>query len=579
VKYTYEKLYPFESQDKFRKRYRPDFYLDDYDFYLEHFGITEDNRTPWLSEVEETKYIDSMEWKRDFHLENETMLLETYSYYNKSGILLTKLDEILRSHGVVYKKVDYAEIYDKLFSEREDKYFGEFKKLIQTFIELFKSRGYSEANFEAMREKAKRLNSNFEKNRTLLFLSIVRPIYTSYQKMLRDDGYIDFNDMINLATDLVRNGKTDIKLKYIIIDEYQDISVSRFNLIKEIKKVTNAKVVAVGDDWQSIFRFAGSDIALFTSFDKYLGYSAILRLEKTYRNCQELLNIAEKFVTRNPYQMKKHLSSDKHHSNPIRILGYSQNIGLALQKAIDEIVYLFGENTEIKILGRHNFDIDILKDYPGFAIRKTSNNTRNIHYSRYKDLRLTYRTVHSSKGTEADNVIIINLENELLGFPNKISDDPLLLLVLTDLDSFNYAEERRLFYVAITRTKNLTYLIVPDKNQSIFVKELIESFGIRYSIATGEVSIHENPRCSKCQEGYLMLRENTTDGSKFLGCTNYPHCENRIRHIEILDNYIKCNSCGGYMVRRNGKHGEFYGCTNYPFCVNTINIERKTKYH
>lgn len=576
VKYTYEKLYPFEQVDKYRKQYRPDFYLDEYDIYLEHFGITKDYKVPWLSEIEERKYLEGIEWKRKLHKQNGTILIETYSYYNKTGTLLVELDKLLRSKGVMYKEANYQEIYNKLYNGQNDKHFTEFKKLIQSFIGLYKSKGYSEDSFNLLFQEASRMENRFLRDRTNLFLYLVKPIYSSYQGMLRETGQIDFNDMINLATDIVSKGKSTFKYKYIIIDEYQDISVSRFNLIKEIKNKTNARVVAVGDDWQSIFRFAGSDIDLFTSFDKYLGYSEVLKIENTYRNAQELIDIAGGFIRKNPKQLRKSLKSGKHHSNPIRILGYDASIDIAIRKAIDEIVHLHGKSSEILILGRNNFDIDALEGKEDFEIKKTAR-TVTIKYQQYPDLKINFLTTHRSKGLEADNVIVINLSNWLVGFPNKIADDPLLSLVLTDLDGFDFAEERRLFYVALTRTRNSVYLISPDNNPSIFIEELKKDFHIRYDNSTCAVSIQDNPTCPVCQNGHLVLRENSSNSSRFLGCSNYPLCDTTLRNIEILGNYIKCNQCGGYMVKREGMYGAFYGCTNYPFCQNTLGIDKHTK--
>jgi DNA helicase-4 len=176
---------------------------------------------------------------------------------------------------------------------------------------------------------------------------------------------------------------------------------------------------------------------------------------------------------------------------------------------------------------------------------------------------------------EADNVIVINLENKLVGFPNKISDDPLLSLVLTNQDSYAFAEERRLFYVAITRTKNTTYLLVPDKNKSVFVKELINNFGIHYEFKTGEKTTKDNPKCPKCKTGDLIIRENSVDHSGFLGCSNFPSCDWTKKYTEILSSQIKCNVCGGYMIKKKGRCGEFYWCTNYPYCENTLSIHKR----
>lgn len=580
IQYEYEKRYPFPHNDPNRKQYRPDFYLPEYDIYLEHFGVTKDFRVPWLTPIEEKKYIAGITWKRDFHKQNNTTLLETYSYYSKEKGLLYELENILKTNNVTFKEVDYQDIYETLFKDGGDQYFSEFKKLVGTFIGLYKSNGYSEEYFGKINLDMQKIENDFLRERTAIFLSLVEPIYKIYQKKLKEENQIDFNDMINISTEIVRSGVSNVKFKYIIVDEYQDISVSRFNLIKEIKNQTGAKVMVVGDDWQSIYRFAGSDINLFTNFTNYLGYSEVLKIEMTYRNSQELINIAGKFIMANEKQLRKNLVSQKHHSNPIRILGYKSDILAAFDNAVEEIVYLNGEDAEIMVVARNNFDINVFsppkddshKKHP-YEIFRERDSQIVIRYKKYPKLKIFFFTAHRSKGLEAENVIVINLNDKLFGFPNKIADDPILSLVLTDLDEFDYAEERRLFYVAMTRTKNLTYLLAPESEKSIFIKELIRKQGIKYEFITNEKSLSDNPPCPRCQTGFLVLRENSADGAKFLGCINYPLCDNTFKQIELLNNYVVCTKCGGYMVRRKGRYGAFYGCTNYPFCRNTIDIQ------
>ena len=590
IRYEYEKVYPFPSDDPYRKQYRPDFYLSDYDIYLEHFGITRDYKTPWLSNIESKKYVEGLKWKREFHKKNNTTLLETYSYFNREGVLLTKLDKMLRDHNVIFKPANYQSIYTLLFNDGGDRYFKEFKKLVCTFIGLFKSRGFSLSSFDILNKEILIMKNSFLKERARLFISIIRPIYTVYQDKLKKDSKIDFNDMINLATESIKSGVIKLNYKYIIIDEFQDISVSRYNLLKEIKDQTNAKVMAVGDDWQSIYRFTGSDISLFTNFKRYFGYSEILKIERTYRNSQEIIDISGKFIMKNKNQVSKALVSDKRHSNPIRILGYTEFL-TAFDMAVKEIVLLYGEKTEIMVIGRNNFDIEKFRIKEEGEAEHTNNGTFKpiensqifiakvddqvkISHKKYKSLSIFFTTAHKSKGLESENVIIINLANRLLGFPNKISDDPLLSLVLTDSDDFTYAEERRVFYVALTRTKNSCYLLTPDSEKSLFVEELIKEQKVEYGCHDSVKSIYSNPKCPTCQTGTLVIRENGATTSRFLGCTHYPLCDYTLNNIEVLHDQVKCPSCGGYMVRRRGKYGEFYGCTNYPYCSNTIKVEK-----
>lgn len=578
VNYEYEALYPFET-DKYRKRYRPDFYLPDYDIYLEHFGVNERNKAPWLSPIEEQKYVEGMQWKRELHRQNNTKLIETYSYYVSRGILFIKLRNQLMLKGIKLIEADYTQIYMKLLiDQKEEQQFKEFKKLISTFITLFKSNGFDSHNFDRLEVHTKKEENKFLRERTLLFLNIVRPIYIAYQQYLQKNHAIDFNDMINKATDIVREQKPDsINYKYIIIDEFQDISMGRYRLVKAIKDLTNAKVMAVGDDWQAIYRFAGSDLNLFTDFDKYFGYSKELLIEKTYRNSQQLIDIASQFVVKNEKQTKKKLKSDKRLERPLKIYGYVDDMVRAFATAVDDIVNRMGKTAEIMVIGRNNVDLKFMiqRDTENRFTFKEGSDGAKLTDSKYPNVSLKYVTVHRSKGLEADNVIVINLRNHLIGFPNKISDDPLLSMVLTNAEQFMYAEERRLFYVAISRTKHVTYLIAPDKDTSVFVEELIKDQSIPFEVVTGEPTIRTNPKCDVCQTGVLTIRQ-SSDGRSFLGCSNYPGCNKTYKEIDILKNPIRCTKCGGYMLKRKGPTGEFYGCSNYPLCRNSMEIKSFT---
>lgn len=573
IRYEYEYLYPFKTdKDKYRKAYRPDFYLPDYNIYIEHFGITRDYRTPWLSKIEETKYVEGIQWKRKLHRENHTTLIETYSYLNKEGVLLKELKLLLEKQGVQFNTIDLQVVYKRIaLQQNEERQFKELKKLVNSFITLFKSNGFIEKDFGRIKTQIPLIKSQFLQERTKLFLSIVKPVYKTYQETLKKQKAIDFNDMINIATQLLTvKSSSFFKYKYIIIDEFQDISMGRYRLVKAIKDITKARVMAVGDDWQSIYRFAGSDLELFIRFEEYFGYTKLLKIEQTYRNSQELINVAAKFVKKNPKQLNKEPKSAKSLIQPIKIYGYDTDILTAFIKAIDDIVQNFGEKTEIMILGRNTLDLKYLieKDVSKRFRYSSSANTISCNYNKYPNVKFSFSTIHRSKGLEGENVIIINLVNHLIGFPNKISNDPVLSYVLTNADSFPYSEERRLFYVALTRTKNYTYLITPQSKTSIFVEELIREHNIKFNLITEESQFRDNPNCPKCRSGKLVLKKNQGDMREFVGCSNYPGCSNTYKELDILKNPILCNECQGYMVKRNGKYGLFYGCENYPDCEN-----------
>ncbi|GGG88104.1 hypothetical protein GCM10007415_22570 [Parapedobacter pyrenivorans] len=168
------------------------------------------------------------------------------------------------------------------------------------------------------------------------------------------------------------------------------------------------------------------------------------------------------------------------------------------------------------------------------------------------------------------NVIVLKLSNHLLGFPNKITDDPLLSLLLNDNEAYRFAEERRLFYVALTRTKNEVVLLAPSE-ASLFVEELLKDNNYLLTTTDGAVNA---TACPYCKTGKLLIRQHTANGSQFLGCSHYPSCNQTFKNLEILKNDLMCPDCqSGFMVKRSGRFGDFLGCTNYPGCKNTIKLK------
>lgn len=362
---------------------------------------------------------------------------------------------VLNHFNIKYKnKKEYLKYIDN------NKEIYLFEKLISTFIHLFKCNGFNIKDFTKFKRKINIFNYKKEKN----FLILVLNIYLKYQKYLNDNKEIDFDDMIIKATNIIN--KTNLNYKYIIIDEYQDSSFVRFNLIKEIINKTNSKLMVVGDDFQSIYQFTGCDLSLFLDFKKYFDNSKIMKIQNTYRNSQELIDIAGSFIMKNKSQIKKDLKSNKHIDNPINIV-YYKNIRNTLIKLFD----IIDISKPIMILGRNNNDINMVIDNKLFILENNK-----VIYTKNKNIKMYYLTIHKSKGLESDNVIMINLEDKILGFPSKIEDDKLLKFVSKNKEKYPYGEERRLFYVGLTRTKNKVYLLTPIKNESVFIKELKKDY-------------------------------------------------------------------------------------------------------
>lgn len=556
VKYEYERKYPYGSV-----MYQPDFYLKDYDIYLEHFGVDKKGRAKWLSEHNEEKYIREMELKRENHKKHDTKLLETYSYYKSEGRLTSELEKMLKANKVKLKPLSGEEMHEAV-KNASPHMSAKLGKLIETFINLSKSSRRTERDLELLFSTEKR---------SAVFMKFALPMMREYEAVLKVNNQIDFNDMINRASDIVAEDGLSQSYDYIIVDEYQDISYARFNLITAIKNINDAKLMCVGDDWQSIYRFAGSDVSLFSDFKRYVGKYRQVLIERTYRNSQDLINISSRFVQKNPKQLTKNPVSGKNIHNPVKFIPspYGGEIEV-LRQVVGDIVKNYGRNSSILILVRHSFDLEFIRrDDDLRFIKKINYETGDVQLVGFDDVDIKLMTIHKSKGLEADNVIILNLKNDVFGFPNTLADDSILTMLLGNKERYRNAEERRLFYVALTRTKNEVYLMIPPE-ESIFIKELRKDY--EYFAEDSENDLR-SVFCTWCDSGKLIVKRNARTGRDFLACSNYPYCTQTYTDINILKEPKLCLDChSGYMIRRKSKLGEFWGCSNYPNCRGVENI-------
>ena len=577
IEYNYEKTYPYNIL-RSHKPYTPDFTITQGDkvAYIEHFGITEDGRNNRYTKEQLTLYKKEINDKILLHRQHDTDLIYTFSAYNDGRDLLVHLHDELILHGFELNKRPSKEIFEKIVSTEENKYIARLVKLVCTFIQNFKTNDFTTEDFS-------RFRSTSSNERTKLFLTICEQCFLEYTKRLKEYHAIDFEDMINDSARILRDediqGKK-LDFKYIIVDEYQDISRQRFNLTKELCKLCNAKVIAVGDDWQSIYAYAGSDITLFTDFRNTFGYGLELCITKTYRNAQEVIDIAGGFVQKNLSQIRKALISPKHIEHPIVIKTYTEEvdrkeyegkggkyflIGKCVEEIMDGLIEKY-EHPKILLLGRYGFDAYNLTKSADFIYDERTGSVRSKKYNAdYFD----FMTVHRAKGLGYDHVIIINARNDTYGFPSQVQEDPVLKYVVKDDHTYDYAEERRLFYVALTRTKNRVYIITPQQRPSEFVLELIRDYPQVEVYGQIDKEPNENvleKRCPVC--GYpLQLRYKKAYGLRLWICTNEPEICDFMTNNLIGDNMtiMKCDKCqDGYLIVKDGKgSGPFLGCTNY----------------
>ena len=564
--YEYERVYPYGSPSKW-KLYTPDFCIrqGERTAWLEHYALAESGYSNLLTEKERRRYQKSIWDKRRLHRDCNTTLLETWSQYNDHRPLLEHLKETLEGAGFALAPRDQEEVYQKLSETSKDKYIDKLVLFMTKFIEQYKTAGYDETGFDQLRSKT-------DNPRTLLFLDIAQQVYAHYQEELKNRGEIDFADMINDAhfyLKEIERQHLQLPYKYIIIDEFQDIARQRFNLTQRLSEITRAKVVAVGDDWQSIYAFSGSDITLFTRFLELMGGGKVLKITHTYRNSQELIDIAGGFVQKNSAQIRKQLVSPKHLKDPVVVEAYDDSnkparaLAETVEKLVGEILEEFGSEGTILLVGRYGFDASnlcrtgLFREHPKGCIHSTA----------WPDAKIFFLTAHSSKGLGYDNVILLNMSEGKFGFPCQIEDDPIMHLVTTEDRTVPFAEERRLFYVALTRTKNRVYIAVPKSKPSRFLTELVRDCGVP---CRGELS--EQPlvspylRCPKC--GYPLKYEfNKNYGLNLWICTNDAEvCDFMTNNKDHMHDIYKCPRCkDGYMVVRINKDtgSVFYGCTNF----------------
>jgi DNA helicase-4 len=459
ISYRYEQPYEHKTANIDYGQYKPDFFLPDYQIYIEHFGINKNGETKFTNNDKENKinskkYRKQMEWKRNLHATYKTKLIETFSYEFIDGNWREKLTKKLKDNKVKFFPKNENEI--KAFISQEIK----VKKIIElfdSFLSLSKSSGYT---LDDIKKKIDANNVIREK----VFFELYRKIYHSYNNYLRESSTIDFHDMLTGSANAIRKNVVKYSIKYIIIDEFQDFSKSKYNLIKALcDQNPEAKLFCVGDDWQSIYRFAGSDVSLMTDFEQLYGFTRKYQLVITNRFNDKLAQASNHFILKNPNQIRKEVEAKR--SAGFKVIEVLTNKSAEdAQFKLENILSMLngkaeavGINSSINILGRYRHEEP--KKIAEYQIK-------------FKNLKIQFLTIHKSKGLESDYVIIVDVVNGKYAFPTEITDDPLLGLVLSKNESYPHAEERRLMYVAMTRARHKVFVMTEAEKKSIFALEL-----------------------------------------------------------------------------------------------------------
>ena len=552
--------------------YKPDFCINQWGnkVYIEYFWVDENNNVdPSISDPDE--YVEIMYDKKAKHEKSGNKLVDIrYADLKQwTDFFLNKLEKKLKEFWItIWEKI---EVDQEVFKIQ----ITQFERVLSSFLSLYCECHKTD---NEIKEKINELPTNHQRERAWIFYQIFKEYYWIYKKLLKKSWAIDFPYMITEARDILKSWYVKRDYKYILIDEFQDISKAKIDLIKElIKNPNETRLFCVWDDWQSIYKFTWSDLWIFLDFDTYFKHTKHITLDKTFRFNQWISNISGEFIMKNIYQTKKTLLSELSETEN-RITVYERN-PLDSDKSYRELLenlfndYLSHIDNSNDIINKtYTISCLYLTRYKLFRyktkdiismlnekLKKTKEkdwyNTYEINYKGYTiKLKIKTDTIHWSKWLEADYVIIDNVNRKwIYTFPSKFDDDEVLDLCMTN-SKYNYrnAEERRLFYVALTRGKRKAYLIYDKWQKSSFIRDL------NILLKGGKLSSNTTwPHCWECWWDLIMIDPIL----KEYGCINW--CDwNYFEYQGKMYKSPLCNCWKHHCILRVDWYQPYWPCEN-----------------
>ncbi|MEL0649447.1 UvrD-helicase domain-containing protein [Pseudoalteromonas agarivorans] len=573
VPHSYEATYQPTYTEQLQSKYQPDFYIPQYNLYLEHFGI--DRRGNTRADIDKKHYNEQIAFKRKLHKQNGTTLLETFHYDWLEGKLEQTLAKQLKHHNVELVPLSSDEIFHTLNNS------GQLQKGVDKYIKCLQAIRVEQLSHQQIEQRIKQSGIKNYKQ----YAALLMQIHDAYVNELSLHNSIDFDDMIIQATKAVKNGDFKVPWSHILVDEFQDISSARMAFLNAIIKHGNGiRFTAVGDDWQAIYRFSGGNLALTTQFNDLVGSHSLTMLQKTFRYNNSISDVAGRFVMQNLEQYKKHIITHTQVTAPQVILlddlyQGTKSIEIKVQQTISTIEKN-DASASIAILSRYRYMLNGVQQH-----LKGKKHTNPLYFW----------TLHSAKGLEADYCIIIGFEQGKLGFPSDNQDNLLVESLLPKQDSFTHSQERRLLYVGITRAKHKSYLIADPYACSAFIKELInDDYPIHIASDLFKKSKLQQRQCVTCSDGLITPKSGKY--GDYFSCTNTQLCKTKLRvcksckspsvdkvtysqctNQECQARQPICEQCGREMRLRQSKHGEFLGCSGYALKEHNCKNIRKVK--
>jgi DNA helicase-4 len=465
IKYEYEPLLNVKDFS-----FHPDFYIPEANLYLEH--------------VSEKSY--STKDKEEQFKKGNLLLVKTYESMTKDSALFNHtLDKVIKNRLPANYHINVALTYKEEFHG----YHEDVKKFLTQVIRITDMIKVENISTKTVLSNAKQ--DQHERVRSFYDLAI--PIVEKYVSHCTDKSYLDFNDLISRTASLFINhpdiaNKYKSKFQYILVDEFQDVNNLQVDLIK-LMLTDNTQLFCVGDDWQSIYGFRGSNVSYIIDFENHFENARVVKLNLNYRSTQHIVGASNEVIKHNKFKVDKDIHSSKQSEHKIVVFAGSsdeQNI----QFAIEEVRKFQKEGLTSE---------DILFLYRRSKMFSNSFSQDKSYYHRLKDegLKVQGKTIHAAKGLEAKVVFIIGLTEGDGGFPDIWLEDRIFQTIKKANHDLLLEEERRLFYVAMTRAKEKLFLITEKGNESSFLKEIPETFTVRTSIPLKSM-VAKVITCKKC---------------------------------------------------------------------------------
>lgn len=458
IKYEYEPLLNVKDF-----AFHPDFFIPEANLYIEHIS---------------DKSFSTKDKEEQFEKGN-LLLVKTFEAMTKDSALFNHtLDKVVKNR----LPANYHKTISLTYKEEFNGYHENVKDFVTQIMRITDMIKVENIDFNFVLENAR--NDQHERVRNFYELAI--PIVKKYVHYCIDKSYLDFNDLISRSTSLFQNhddisNKYKSKYQYILVDEFQDVNNLQVELIKLL--LTNqTQLFCVGDDWQSIYGFRGSNVSYIVDFQKYFPNSKVVKLNLNYRSTQNIVGASNEVIKHNKFKVDKDIHASKKSEH--KIVVYSGN------NEDENIRFCFDKVQELLEGGLTNDDIL-------FLYRRSKMYTPYFFRFKNDNIKVQSKTIHAAKGLEAKVVFIIGLTEGNGGFPDIWLEDRIFQVIKKANHDLLMEEERRLFYVAITRAQDKLFLITERGNESSFLKEIPDIFTVKTSVPLKSV-VEKVITCSKC---------------------------------------------------------------------------------